>query len=247
MDFPVSKIFHQASKVKKGENQPKIIPFENWPREWKEIEFKQYPRFERIILPKSDLPKVDLQKAIIERCSQRDFSEKPVRKEDLARLLFWSAGLIKNQENNLHKSRRPYPSAGARYPLEVYLAVLAGSEEIKAGLYHYNLVEHCLENLLEGGFREELMAAIGQEMIGKTPLILMISTVFKRTQIKYKERGYRFVLMEAGHLGQNISLISATIGLKCCAIGGFDDDICNRLLDLNDEEESVIYFFAIGY
>lgn len=247
MGFSVSKNFHHLSKIKKGENQPKIIPFEDWPREWREIEFKTYPRFERISLPKSDFPETDLRKAVVDRHSRREFLEKPVGKEDLARLLFWSGGLVRNQENNPHKSRRPYPSAGARYPLEIYLAVLAGGEEIKSGLYHYNLIEHCLENLLEGDFRPDLMAAIGQEMVEKAPLILMISAVFKRTQVKYKERGYRFVLMEAGHLGQNISLVSVALGLKCCAIGGFDDDICNRLLDLDDEEESVIYLFTIGY
>jgi SagB-type dehydrogenase family enzyme len=247
MEFAASKNFHRLSKIKKGENQPKIIPYEDWPRDWKEIEFKKYPRFEQIGLAKPDLPEVAFQKIIEERRSQREFSGGPVGMEDVSRLLFWSGGLIRVKDGDLHKSRRPYPSGGGRYPLEIYLAVLEENGELEKGLYHYNVAGHSLEKLAGGSFRRDLMAAVGQEMVEKAPLILMISAVFKRTQKKYRERGYRFVLMEAGHLGQNISLASAALGLKCCAIGGFDDDICSRLLYLNDEEESVVYLFALGH
>lgn len=246
MEFPISKNFHHFSKIKKGENQPEIIPYKDWPKEWRDIEFKKYPRFEQTYLSKPDLAGADFQEIIEERRSQREFSGKAVGKEDISRLLLWSGGLTRIEDNDLHKSRRPYPSAGARYPLEIYLAVLEENRELEKGLYHYNVAAHSLEKLAEGDFRRDLMAAVGQEMVEKAPLILLISGVFRRTQKKYKERGYRFVLLEAGHLGQNISLAAAALGLKCCAIGGFDDDICNCLLYLNDEEESVIYLFALG-
>ncbi len=65
--------------------------------------------------------------------------------------------------------------------------------------------------------------------------------------IKYKERGYRYILFEAGHLGQNIYLVSKALGLKCCAIGGFDDDKFHELLDIDGDNEAVLYAFAMGY
>ena len=75
---------------------------------------------------------------------------------------------------------------------------------------------------------------------------MLISAVFNRTVIKYRDRGYRLILIEAGHLGQNISVVSAALGIKSCALGGFIDDKCNEILDLEKEKESVIYIFACG-
>ena len=87
---------------------------------------------------------------------------------------------------------------------------------------------------------------IWQDMILKAPMVLAISAVFERTTMKYKERGIRYLFQEAGHLGQNLYLASTALGLKCCALGGFDDDSFNKLLDIDGEIEGVIYVFALG-
>ena len=73
-----------------------------------------------------------------------------------------------------------------------------------------------------------------------------MTSQFERTQMKYGERGYRYILLEAGHIGQNICLVSETLGLKCCALGGTMDKNLEELLDIDGETESVVYGFAIG-
>ena len=243
MDFSIVRAFHQATKIKKGQELRKIPPGK-WPREWRTICFKSYPRLPKIPLARIDLPVKSLQETLLTRQSQRKFSNQPISFRLISQLLLYSAG-VREQKTDWNKTRRTYPSGGARYPLEIYLAVLKNGE-IPEGIYHYNVKEHSLEELLKGNFRQEIYQAISQEMIKKAPLVLLISAVFQRTMQKYKDFGYRLILFEAGHLGQNISLVATNLGLKCCAIGGGDEDKINSLLDLDGESETVIYFFSLG-
>lgn len=85
-----------------------------------------------------------------------------------------------------------------------------------------------------------------QEWVKSSAVILAISGIFNRTQIKYGDRGYRYILLEAGHMAQNIYLLSAALGLKCCAIGGYIDDKINRLIDFDDQQEAVLYMLSLG-
>lgn len=233
--------FHESTKAKKtGISTPSA----DWPSEWKIIEFKNYPRLQQIALPKAENLDISLGRSIINRQSERDFSKKPVSCQQISNLLFYSAG-IKKDGLARGENRRAYPSGGARYPLEIYLAVFEG-KDIKEGVYHYNVKNHGLEKLLEKNCRQEFLEIIGQDLIKNASFILLISAVFNRTIIKYKDRGYRLVLLEAGHLGQNISLVSTALNIKACALGGFIDDECNKILDLEKDKESVVYIFACG-
>ena len=87
---------------------------------------------------------------------------------------------------------------------------------------------------------------LNQNWVKKSGCIILISAVFKRNTIKYGDRGYRHIMQEAGHLGQNIYLISSALGLGCCAISGFNDEELNNMLDLDGVNEGVIYSFSIG-
>jgi len=100
---------------------------------------------------------------------------------------------------------------------------------------------------LRGNYKKEILKSTGQDLIKNSSLIILISAVFGRTMVKYKERGLRYIFIEAGHLGQNISLVTEKLGLGSCAIGGFLDKEINKLLDIDSQKESVIYIFAIGY
>jgi SagB-type dehydrogenase family enzyme len=82
--------------------------------------------------------------------------------------------------------------------------------------------------------------------VGKAAVILFITGVLDRTRIKYGERGYRYVLIETGHLGQNIALLATELGLGSCALGGFIDSEVNVLLDINLQKEFVLYLIAVG-
>lgn len=248
MDHSIAKIYHQLTKVKykKGAEGPPDL--RSVPKEWKMVYFKSYPRLPKTFLPKPRKLNFSLGKALLQRRSEREFKGKPLSLGDLSQLLFYSAG-IQKKEKDSDKSRRTYASGGARYPLEIYLFSLKAGGELKEGIYHYNIREHSLEKLLEEkGLRKKVYPeAIWQEMIKKTPVVLVISAVFWRNTIKYKDRGYRYILFEAGHVGQNIYLTAAASGLKCCAIGGFDDDKFNEFLDIDGDSEATLYLFALGY
>ena len=238
----IFKFFHESTKVRKIEPG---TPPSDWPPEWKTIEFKSYPRLQQIILPKAENLDISLGQSIINRQSERDFARKPVNPQQLSNLLFYSAGIIEKSGSDWNKTRRAYPSGGARYPLEIYLVIFEG-KDIEEGIYHYNIKSHGLERLLKENCRQEFLEAVGQEMVKDTSFLLLISAVFNRTVVKYRDRGYRLILLEAGHLGQNISLVSTALNLRCCALGGFLDDECGELLDIEKESESVIYIFACG-
>ncbi len=242
MNDLIFNFFHKSTKVK---NITPSVPPSEWPDEWKVIELKSYPRLQQIILPEPDKLDFSLGRSIVSRRSERQFVQKPISLRQLSNLLFYSAGIIEKVGADWNKSRRAYPSGGARYPLEIYPVIFKG-EDVEKGIYHYNVKKHGLEKLLGGDYRGEFLKIIGQEMINEANFLLLISAVFHRTIAKYKDRGYRLVLIEAGHLGQNISLVSNAIDLKTCALGGFLDDKCGELLDIDNDDESIIYVFACG-
>ncbi len=244
----IAENFYQSTKVKYKKGFEKPPDFSDWPQEWKTIYFKSYPRLPRIFLPKPVKMDFPLGESLIIRRSERDFDGRAINLKDLSQLLFYSAGVTEKKGENWNSSHRPYPSGGARFPLEVYLFSLKGSQELKAGIYHYNVKEHSLEEVLkEDSIREQIYPeAVWQKMMLKAPLLLAISAVFYRNTMKYKERGHRYILFEAGHLGQNIYLSAAALNLKCCGIGGFGDDKLHELLDVDGKGEAVLYSFAIG-
>jgi SagB-type dehydrogenase family enzyme len=245
----IAKIYHKLTKVKykKGSENP-VNPL-LLPQEWKTIYFKEYPRMPRIQLLKPEKLDFSLDESLLKRKSGREFNPESISFKEISQLLFYGMGIIEKKENDWNQSRRVYPSGGGRFPLEIYLFNLKAGNELKEGIYHYNVKEHSLEDLL--GLRElrkEIYPKlIWQDMIKKVPMILVISAVFNRTVMKYKDRGYRYVLLEGGHLGQNLYLVSRALGLKCCAVGGFDDDGFHEILDIDGKEEAVFYIFAVGH
>jgi SagB-type dehydrogenase family enzyme len=140
---------------------------------------------------------------------------------------------------------RPSPSAGGLYPLELYVAVQAVTGLADA-IYHYDPRAHELELRLPGTHHREIAdMTIGQQMICEANLVVIISAVFQRTMWKYGQRGYRYVWLDAGHLGQNLYLAAVALGLGPVAIGGFFDSELKRLLALPAGEE-VVYLVCIG-
>jgi len=231
--------FHQQTKNNPtGDMDPNFL----WPKTWTRIYYKSYPRFPKIALPKPKLShKISLVKAIFERKSSRNFRrEKPLPLQQLSTLLGFSAGLM--NINQPKTSRRFYPSAGARYPLELYLISL--NTELPPAIYHYYPVDHLCEKIRESE-NLDLKRYFAQDW-SNSLFIVLISAFFLRNIMKYGDRGYREILMETGHLGQNIYLISTALHLSCCAIDGFFDNKVNQLLDLDGINEAVIYCFAIG-
>lgn len=221
------------------------IDMTDMPQSWTKINFKTYPRLRKIYLTKKKPQAKKLALLMANRRSVRQFRGLPVSWEQLSYLLFSSAGLL-NVNNSIDYSRRPYPSAGARYPLEIYPLIL-NCTGMEKGLYHYNVKENCLEVILKEDLKNWLMKASGGEiLLKKASVIFIITGVLDRTRIKYRDRGYRYALIEAGHLGQNICLLTTELGLGCCPLGGFIDSVVNELLDISFQKEFTLYLLAVG-
>lgn len=215
------------------------------PVEWITIHFKEYPRLDKINLPKN-FPRFSgsLETSIRRRKSRRKFSGKPLSLRELSKLLYYSCGITRRSKD-LNMTRRAYPSGGARYPSEVYVLILK-KNNLKPGLYHYNVKHHALELLLEGDYVNYLKYLYEQNVAKGLAALIIITSIFIRTAIKYPTQWRRFAVLEAGHIGQNIYLISESMGLGCCAIGGWDETAMNKLLDIDGEYESITHMVAVG-
>lgn len=236
----ISDIFHKKTnnRTLDAKSDPK-----DWPDSWKKIHFKTYPRLEKI--PLQDLEFDDVSAIILKRRSTRHFTGKPITARQLSYLLHSSCGLIRLDED-FDNTRRPYPSAGARYPLEVYPIILS-VERLERGLYHYNVRDNVLELLLEKDLSSWISDVFGkQDWILQSAVVFIITGVLDRNRIKYGDRGYRFSLIEAGHMGQNICLFAANRGLGTCALGGYIDAEVDKLLDIQLVRETTLYVIATG-
>lgn len=239
--FKKSDLFHESVKIPSFPKNEK----HNTPDSWVKINYKTYPRLNRVILPKpvkNDKKLIDL---LISRRSVRDFSGKSINLGELSSILFYSAGITYIENKNWDVALRAYPSAGARYPLEIYV-LINNVKGIKEGIYHYNVKEHSLELLRKGDFISTIQNIASQDLLKKANIVMVISAVLDRTRIKYGDRGYRFPFIESGHMSQNFYLVSQALGLGCCTIGGFIDNEINDLLDFADTSEKTIYLTAIG-
>jgi len=214
----------------------------NLPALLTKIHYKKYPRFISIKLSSATPPKKSLEFILNNRLSSRTFKRLYLDLNDLSTLLKYSSGLKYSKSD---KQRRHYPSAGARYPLETYVFINR-VKNVKPGIYHYDVMNHKLELVLSGNFSRYLIEITSQRWITDASVVIVITAVFMRTQIKYGERGYRFVLLEAGHLAQNFSLVSTSLDLSSCTIGAFLDENLNKKLDIDSSGEYALYLIAVG-
>ena len=227
-----------------NKNRPYIDPDSSkWPKEWSTVYFKSYPRLPQIKLPKPKLGNFSLEKAILNRESNRNFSGKPIKLEELAALLYYGAGITKGEGD---MSRRAHPSGGARYPLEVYPFVF-NIDGLNPGVYHYNVKNHHLELLLADKENlENSKNAFYGDFISKSSVIFVITMVPWRSSIKYGNFALKLGLLEAGHISQNIYLLTQVLKLKCCALGGFEEKLIHRLLDIDGITETAFYALAVS-
>lgn len=237
-----SQVFHDATRIKKV---TKPLDSKEWPEEWKIVNFKSYPRFPIVELPKPELnPNISLKDSLYDRHSTRKFSSKALSLKELSNLLYFSAG-IKGQ-SYVFGGERFYPSAGARYPLEIYPFVL-NVKNLKDGIYHYYIKSNSLEEIdTTPGIKKSILRLNNLDWVEESAAILVTTAIFYRSQIKYGERGYRHILSEVGGLNQNIYLLSTALNIGCCSLGGYLDDGFNQLLDLESPVEATVGAIAIG-
>jgi len=207
--------------------------------------YKEYEDVVKIKLPAfEDVDTLSFDEVSKTRKSVRSFSDDSLGLDELSYLL-WACTGIQRVERGYEF--RTTPSAGALYPIETYLFAknIAG---LTCGFYHYNIKLHSLEELKVGDFSEDLMSAcLGQKMVYYAPVVFVWSGLFGRSKWKYKQRAYRYVYLDCGHIGQSLALGATSLGLGSCQIGAFFDDEINDLLGLDGVKESVIYLSVVGH
>lgn len=183
---------------------------------------------------------VAVERALAQRRSIRDFSRAPLSIADASQLL-WAAQGVSGSGG-----LRTAPSAGALYPLEIYL--VAGSVEgIAAGTHHYEPQRHRLSTVARGDRRAAIAeAALEQSWVAEAPAILVLTAVTDRTARKYGRRAPRYVHMEAGHAAQNVYLQAAALELGTCMVGAFHDARLKQVLELPAEAE-VLAIMPVGH
>jgi SagB-type dehydrogenase family enzyme len=188
------------------------------------------PRFES---------EVSLEEAILRRRSTREFSNKPVTIEEVSQLL-WAAQGITSE-----RGYRTAPSAGALYPLEVYV-VVGYVDDLSLGVYWYRPSEHALVKVTGGDVVRGLTeAALMQQSVSEAAVNLVITAVYSGTTQKYGDRGVRYIHLEAGHAAQNICLQATALDLGAVTVGSFSDEGVKWTLKL-PEEEQPLYIIPVG-
>lgn len=191
---------------------------------------------ERIELPPPQTEgEIAVEAAIEARRSVRQFTDQALTIEQIGQIA-WAAQGITDQARGLRAS----PSAGATYPLEIYLVTAEG-------VGRYLPEQHALEMVAGDDRREALaQAALGQGCVAQAPLVVAVAGVYERTAGRYGPRAERYVHMEVGHLGQNVHLQAVALGLGSVPVGAFDDDAVADVLDL-PPDHAPLYLVPVGH
>ncbi len=206
------------------------FPDQNFPQKGEEIILPQ-PRLE------SD---TSIEETLLKRRSIREYKNESLNLQEISQLLWAAQGVTASAQGG-----RTVPSAGATYPLEVYL-VVGDVKNLPAGVYRYQPEEHRLVRTLEGDKRAELgRAALGQAWVGEGAVSIVIAAVYERTTGRYGDRGIQYVHMEVGHAGQNIHLQAVSLNLGTVVVGAFHDAEVKKILNLPDDEHP-LYIMPVG-
>lgn len=237
--------------------------------------FKAYPEAEVVPLPAptGDAPPGGADRAathpeptptfwdtVLGRRSVRTFADAPLTLGGLSRLLWASTGVTRIAPNHLYRAA---PSAGGLYPIETYVAVRS-VEGLAPGLYHYRVARaerdaegpgervfpgegHCLERLGDHDVSRELAeAALHQGMVTHAAAVFIWTAVYERSRWKYRERAYRYIYLDAGHIAAQLSLAAVALGLGTCQIGAFFDEEVDGIVGVDGEDEGTLYLTAVG-
>jgi len=195
----------------------------------------------KIVLPKPRYKSaVSVEEAILKRRSVRNYIDKSLKIEDISQLL-WSAQGITDERRKF----RAAPSAGALFPLEVFL-VVGNVSSLEDGIYRYDPFNHAITKLIEGDYRNDLsLAALGQSCVKNGAISIVFAGVYDRITKKYGERGIVYTYMEAGHAAQNVYLQAEALGLGTVVVGAFMDDKVKKVIGMK-EKETPLYILPVG-
>jgi len=180
-----------------------------------------------------------IEQALAHRRSTREFLDEPLALGEAGQLLWAAQGITHGD------GLRTAPSAGALFPLELYL-LAGGVEGLQPGIYHYDPASHELRLRRRGDFRSRLAdAALGQGWVADSAAVLVFTAVERRTARKYGPGAARYIAIEAGHAAQNVGLEAAALGLGVGFVGAFDESEVTQLLAIEDDRQP-LYLLPLG-
>jgi SagB-type dehydrogenase family enzyme len=191
---------------------------------------------EKIKLPEPILDgDVSLEAVLLKRRSVREYGARLLTQADISQLL-WAAQGVSGPK----PYKRTAPSAGGLCPLELF--VLIGEVEgIEIGLYRYKAGEHGLVRVNDQDLRLEVgRAAAGQTWLAEAPVVFVFAAVYERTTVKYGERGFRYVHMDAAYASENLHLQAVALQLGTVVMGAFVDDQVHQVVGMEEDERPLI-------
>ncbi len=212
------------------------------------LELPYPPQAALIDLPSPDslpIPALDLRLAIEQRRTLRHYQETPLTLDELSYLL-WATQGVQNVTNR-PVTFRTVPSAGARHAFETFL-LLNRVADVPPGLYRYIALEHALLPVSSGPALVDSLvhACWDQEQVRRSAATFFWAAVLERMYWRYGERGYRYLLLDAGHVCQNLYLAAESVGCGVCAIAAYQDDLLNPALGLDGQEQFTVYAASLG-
>lgn len=210
-------------------------------------QFKEDVEAATVELGAPTLPAATLAEVLRRRSSCRQFVPEPVEREDLGNLLHGAYGVLDTIDLWGEFCARPVPSGGGLYPLELYV-LSQRVQGLEGGVYHYVPLGHRLEVVRPDPLPRHMTSEmfLGQPYLVNAAAIVVLTAVVERSLWKYEDRGYRYILLEAGHVAQNLNLGAEALGLASLNLGGFFDEDLMALLKLDSSREIVLYGVALG-
>jgi SagB-type dehydrogenase family enzyme len=252
------ELFHENSKISRFERHPTFVlhPSDHAVvRVMRRLQtVKPYRDRAKVALPgPADWPPArhGFDEVVLGRETARSFTPAPIGLAPLAKVLHHSYGITRdNEDTPFPRPFRAVPSGGALYPLELYVQAVR-VDGLAPGLYHYDPEDRTLDVLRlaarhEGAADEVAALFMQPDLARSAAAIVFVSALFFRSTFKYGDRGYRFTLLEAGHLAQNALLTAHSIGLAGAPVGGYADRDVDRYLRFDGLSESTVYVLLIG-
>jgi SagB-type dehydrogenase family enzyme len=197
--------------------------------------------------------KIDWEKVVLSRKSSRHFDGKPMTLTELSNLLVMTCGLkekgkwLEKPRASDHWPKRALPSGGAMYPLELYVLAF-NVKGLEPGVYHYSVFQGGLRQLKPARDLPPSKEFWTQHYLFENPsAIIFVTSIFKKSRVKYGARSLRFILIEAGGIGVQMNLLANAMGLDFCFDGGGFDDRIEEMLGLNGRQEGLITTYVVGH
>jgi SagB-type dehydrogenase family enzyme len=232
--------YHQETKYRRAAMPRGGLDWARQPSPYKESphSLKHFP-----VRPADEKGGELLWGVIARRRSVREFSSQSITFPELSQLLWATQGITSRAWGF---DFRAVPSAGGLYPIETYV-VANRVDGIPPGIYHYDVKDAQLILLKDGNFGPDLArSGLGQEMLEEAGCVFVWTAIVERSKWKYRERAYRYIYMDVGHVGQNLYLAAGGLGLGCCTVGAFYDEEVDGLIGIDGEREISVYLGAVG-